>query len=70
MKGLRTTFELLPVLSDFPVIKPEVGNFGVNFVFFSKYARKDASNELSSMTFGRLEGIPNQGWKIRPNFRL
>ena len=34
--GLRTTFELLPVLSGFPVIKPEVENFGVNFVFFSK----------------------------------
>ena len=34
MKGLQTTFELLPVLSGFPVIKPEVENFGGNFVFF------------------------------------
>ena len=26
MKGLRTIFEVLPVLSGFPVIKPEVEN--------------------------------------------
>ena len=46
MRGLSTISGVLPVLSIFPVIKPEVRIFLSYFVFFSKYTRKVPSNEL------------------------
>ena len=57
-------FGLLPILSVFPVIEPDVGIFKSNFVFCSKYTLQGASNELSMISYHVFNSVVGKVPKI------